>query len=121
MIEKKYSFDVETESADGTKLKGVFHMRRATLLDLGAISAGLSRANEGQPFVSSGYEALLTLIIAIEVCGESVPDWWERVSSDPVDTRVVMNVGGRLAGARDKHAPFQTEPAKEETNQQAVG
>ncbi len=112
MLEKTYSFDIDTQGADGSALKGAFHMRRPTLRDLGAVSASLSRANEGQPFVSDGYEALLTTIITVAVCGESVPDWWEQVSSDPVDTRVVMHVGGRMAMARDQHAPFQTKPAQ---------
>ncbi len=120
MLSKTYSFEIDQESEEtNVRYKGTFHMRRPTLNDLSAISASLSRMNQGQPIVSPSYEVLFTTIATIDVCGEKVPDWWVEVSEQSIDTRLVLTIGAALVKARNERLPFRPESAtKEEASPQ---
>lgn len=121
MLEKTYSFNVNVESKIfGKTLEGTFTLRRATLSDLGSISAGVSRMNQGEPFSAPQYQVLFLCVATIAVCGEQVPAWWKEVTEEgAADTAVMLHVWSKLVEAREKGLPFRaTEPEKA---QAAVG
>jgi len=116
MLKKEYSFHVDIKSRlDGRQYEGTFHMRRPDIGDLGAISAALSRMNQGENFTSSQFEVLMTTIATVTVCGENIPDWWGELTADEsvADTRVILHVGSKMIKARDKAAPFRNEESSQ--------
>jgi len=114
-MEKKYSFSVDEKSRiDGKRYKGTFHMRRANIGDLGAISAALSRLNQGQPIVSDSFEALLTVVATIEICGEDVPKWWQALVDEGGNESIIIRVGNAMSRERDKGQPFRSEKDQSE-------
>lgn len=109
-MEREYSFDVDEKSRmDGKQYKGTFHMRRPNIADLGAISAAISRLNQGQPMVSDSFEALLTVVATIEICAEDTPDWWSEICDECADSGMIVRIGNLMSKERDKGVPFRSE------------
>lgn len=117
LLEKTYTFNIKTESrVFGKTLEGTFTLRRATLADLGAISAGVSRLNQGEPFSAPQFQILFLAIATVAVCGEDVPEWWKEVTEESAaDTAVMLHIWSKLVEAREKGLPFRpSEPQKAE-------
>lgn len=109
-MEREYSFTVnDVSKLDGKKYEGIFHMRRPNIADLGAISAALSRLNQGQPFASDSFEAILTVVATIEVCCEDPPKWWKAMVDEMADVGMIMRISTHMSEARDKGIPFRSE------------
>jgi len=125
-MDKLYTFHVEVKSRQADKTyTGTFTLRRPDLADLGAISASMSRMNQGETFVSNSYEILFTAINTVTVCGagdngETVPDWWEEVVAAPTDTQVIMAIWARLVEAREKKLPFRSDEDQAEASSDAT-
>lgn len=111
-IKKNYSFNVDiTSKQDERRYQGTFHMRRPDIGDLGAISAAMSRMNQGENYTSSQFEVVMTAIATVTICGEDVPKWWAEITDENAvaDTRVILRVGAEMVKGRDKAAPFRDE------------
>lgn len=115
-MDKTYTFQVKVKSELTEKTyEGPFTLRHASLMDLGAISATMSRLNQGAPFVSNVMEAIMTAIATITVCAESAPEWWAEVSDgDVLDTRLIMQINTLMLDARRKSKPFRSDDSEQD-------
>ena len=116
MLKPTYSFKIKVTTEYGEDLEGEFEIRRPNLEDMSAISAGMSRMNQGEPYVSPQYEALFSAIVNIEVCGVRTPPWWPRISKEPLDTGSVIKIGAEMAKARRASLPFRAGSEKDESS-----
>jgi hypothetical protein len=110
-MDKTYTFQVDlTSDLIEKTYKGPFTLRHANLMDIGAISATMSRLNQGVPFVSNIMEAIITAVATITVCVESAPEWWAEVSDgDMIDTKLIMQINTLMLDARRKSKPFRSD------------
>jgi len=109
-MNRTYTFQVKVTSDLTEKTyEGPFTLRHANLMDMGAISATMSRINQGAPFVSNIMEAIITAIATITVCVESAPEWWEEVSDgELLDTKLIMQINTIMLDARRESKPFRS-------------
>jgi len=118
---KKYRSDLTGKTYEGT-----FTFRRPNLGDQGAISAAMSRMNQGEPFSSTNHEAMFLGIATMSVTLEkdSKPDWWDGVfdQTQPLDNRFIMYLWRTVVEARDETLPFRSRNGEaEEASDESTG
>jgi hypothetical protein len=110
-MKKTYTFHVDvTSELIEKRYEGSFTLRHANFADIGAISAAMSRINQGARFVSDVMEAIVQAVATISVCSESAPEWWQEVTDgDVFDTRVIMQINSAMLEARSNSKPFRSD------------
>lgn len=116
-MKKRYTVHVKAKGLEDKEYEGTFSMKRPNLLEMGAISAGISRLNQGEPFSSTSMEAVFTAMAHINVCSEEAPEWWSEICGEGqdgvVDTRALMSVWTQITKERDTGAQFRSSQSEQ--------
>ncbi len=110
---KQYTAHVKVWSVLANKeLDGTFVMHRPSLNEHGSISAGMSRLNQGEPFVSESHHILFLALATISVCCDEAPEWYEQFvapsgDDEEIDEAALVTIWSTIVKARRESFPFR--------------